>query len=140
MEAFADPVSLGMANLGLRMVDVIDRQEQLVVVSLRLPAVFRPPVRKDPQDRQPLSLVEREHTVIQEVGSGDGRLGGVQLAMDHLAVGVHVGLLVDSARPLEGTHVEGILGAQIAGMGGFDFAVVLLVEFLFLQRLDLGFR
>lgn len=57
VEAFADPVSLWMACLRLRVLDVVDRQVELEVMALSLAAVFRASVGQNAQYRKLLDNV-----------------------------------------------------------------------------------
>ena len=59
--------------------------------------------------------------------------------MSHLAVGVHKSLLIDTANALQGTDLEGILGAQVARVGRFYLATRFIIQLLSLERLDLRF-
>ena len=54
-------------------------------------------------------VMERQHPVIQQIGSGDWRFGGVELGVGHLAIGVDVGLLIDPPNTLQRTDVERVL-------------------------------
>jgi len=65
--------------------------------------------------------------------------GRIQPAVRHFGIRIHVGLLIALA-PLEGSHVQGLLGSQIAWLGRVDPTAGLIILFLALQRLDLGFR
>ncbi len=87
------------------MIDIVDCQEQLEVVFVDTPAVFRAPVGHNPQHRQVMLIMERQHPVIEQIGGGDRRLGGVELSMRHLAIGV---------------DIERVLAAQTARMGRLD--------------------
>ena len=67
MEALADAVGLRGAGPGSGMLDVIDRQVQLVIMRLRLATVLGAPVRQDAKHRQGVVLEEGQHLVIQQV-------------------------------------------------------------------------
>ena len=56
--------------------------------------------------------------------------------MSHLAVGVYKRLLINTANALQGTGVEGILGARV---GRFYLATGFIIQLLSLERLDLRF-
>ena len=45
VEPFADAVGLGRLDFGLGVADVVDGQEQLVIVPIGAPAIFRSPIR-----------------------------------------------------------------------------------------------
>ena len=59
------------------------------------------PICHDPQDRQLVLLIKRQHFVVQQIRRSDRRLGCVQLGMCDFAVGVDIGLLVDAANAFE---------------------------------------
>ena len=80
VEALADAVSLRALRLRLCVVDVTQRQVELVLVPFDITAVLRPPIRHDPQNRDPLGLIEWHDTIVQEVGRCERRLLRVELA------------------------------------------------------------
>ena len=84
------------------MIDIVDRQEELEVVFVDSPAVFRPAVGHDPQHGQIMLIVERQHPIVEQVGRRDRRLGGVEFGMCHLGIVVDIGLLIDTTDALEG--------------------------------------
>lgn len=131
VEPFTDPVRLGRFDLGLGVVDVVDSQEELEIVLVDAPAIFRASVGHDPQHRQVMFLMERQHPIIEQISRRDRRLGGVELGMRDRAIGVHIGLLVDPPDALEGADIERVLAAQIARVGGFDLAAGLVSSFFF---------
>ena len=53
--------------------------------------------------------MERQHPVIEQVGGGDRRLGGVELGLRDLGIGIDIALLVDPPHPLQGADIEGVL-------------------------------
>ncbi len=91
------------------MIDIVDGKEKLEVVFVDTPAVFRPSVGHDPQHRQVVFLMEWQHPVIEQVGSRDRRLGGVEFSVCHLGIGVHLGLLVDPPDALQCADIKRIL-------------------------------
>src|ERR1700757_681013 len=44
VETLADPIGLGALGLGAGMINVLDREVELILVPLWVPAVFAPPV------------------------------------------------------------------------------------------------
>ena len=122
MKAFTNAIGLGRLHLGFCVVDVVDGQEQLIVVFVGSAAEHRAPVGQDAQRWQVVFLVERQHPIIEQVGGGNRRFGGVEFGVSNLAIGVHIGLLIDPPDALECTDVERVLRAQIAGVGRFDLA------------------
>lgn len=104
---------------------------------VRLAAEFGAPVGQDAQHRQIMLLIEWQHPVIEQIGSGDRRLGGVELGMGDLAIGVDVGLLIDPANAFDGADIESVLAAEIAGVSRFHLTTGLIVMLLLLEGLDL---
>lgn len=88
--------------------------------------------------RSPCSSKKGDHAVVQQLGRGQRGLAVVELGETHLRVGVDGGLLVDTAYPLQGADVEGVLRDAIAGVLAFELAVGLLVGLGLLQRDKLG--
>ena len=133
-DGFVEPLT---DAVGLGVVNVIVGQEELIVMFVRLAAKLRAPVGQDTQHRQVMLLIERQHSIIEEISSGDRRLGGIELGMGHFAIGVDIGLLVHPTNALDGADIEGVLTAEIAGMGRFHLAAGLIVMLLLLKSLDL---
>ena len=77
VEALADAVGLRVAHLGLRMLNVIQSQIQLIVMRFRLATILRASISQNSDYAHHLFGKERQHPVIQEIGSGDWSLGGV---------------------------------------------------------------
>ena len=70
-------VSLG---LGARVIDVLDREIQLVLVPFGIAAELAAAVSQHAQEFDIVLLEERQHTVIEQIGRRDGRLAVVELA------------------------------------------------------------
>ena len=139
VEALADAVGLRVAYLGLGMLDVIQGQIELVVMRFRLAAILGATIGQDADHAHALFGEERQHPVVEQIGSRDRRLGGVELGRSPLGVGIDEGLLVNPADALERADVEGVLAAEIAGMGRLDLAVGDIVFLLPFQCLHLRF-
>ena len=107
-------------------------------VSLDPATVFRASIGEDSQDRQVVLLVKRQHFVVQHIRRRNRGFGGVQFGLGDLGIGINIGLLINPPDALQGSHIERILRAKVTGMGRFDLAPGLVVQFLLLQRLDLG--
>ena len=137
VETFTNPVGLRMPGLGFGVVDVVDRQIQLIIMLFDLTAIFGAPIRQDTQHGQSVGLIERQHFVIQHIRCRDRCFGGVQFAVRHFAVSVHVSLLVNTPHAFEVADVEGVLRPQVTRVGGFDFAAGFVILLLFLQGRNL---
>ena len=75
------------------MVDVLDRQVELVSVVFDLAAILGTAISQDPQRGNAVLGVERDHPVIQQIGCRDRRLFRVELGLDGAGIGVDKGLL-----------------------------------------------
>ena len=93
------------------MLDVVQRQVELIVVALWPVSVLGTPVGQDADEPHALSREERQHPVVGQVGNRDRRLGGVELGRSLFGVHVHEGLLVDAPRAFDGADVERVLAA-----------------------------
>ena len=74
------------------MIDIVDGQEELEVVLVHPPAILCAPVGHDPQHRQIVFFMEGQHPIVEQIGGRDRRLGGVELGLRDLGIGVHIGL------------------------------------------------
>ena len=100
VKPLADAVGLRTLHLRLRVIDVVDRQEELVRVLIVPAAELSPPIGEDAQHLRALDLEERQDPVIEQVRRGNRRLGRIQLRRGPLRVGIHEGLLIDPAHAL----------------------------------------
>ena len=130
---------LAAPGLGSGVVDVLDRQIELVFVAVVGPAVFGPAVGEHALQGDAVLLVERDHPVVEQVCGGQRGLAVVELGEADLGVGVDKGLLIDAPDALERPDIEGVLGAAVARAFGDEFAVGLLVGLGLLEGGDLGF-
>ena len=140
MEPLDDAVGLWALGLGTGVIDVFDREIELVFVPVMGTAELGATVGQHPLQRHVMFLEAGNDPVIEQVGGGDRGLAIVQLGERHLAVGVEEGLLVDPADALQRAHIECVLGAAIAGAFGVELAVRFLVGLGLLQRGELTFR
>jgi hypothetical protein len=97
VEPLADAIRLRALHLRPGVVDVLDREIQLVLMPLRRPAVLGTAIRQHAAQRDAVRLDERDDPFVEEVGRRQRRLRVVQLCERHLAVRVDEGLLVDAA-------------------------------------------
>ena len=100
MEAFTDAVGLRALGLGARVIDVLDREIQLVFVPFGIAAKLAAAVSQHAQELDVVLLEERQHTVIEQIGCRDRRLAVVELGKADLGVGIDEGLLVDASNAL----------------------------------------
>ena len=83
---------------------------------------------------------ERNDAVLQQIRSNKVIFPVLELGHCHRGVGIDEGLLVDLADTLQIAHIEGILGAQVTRMLGFDLSVSFLLVLCLFQRFELVFR
>jgi hypothetical protein len=75
------------------MVNVLDRQIELVFMAVVGPAIFGPAVGEQALQGNLVLLVERDHPVVEQVCGGERGLAVVELGEANLGVGVDEGLL-----------------------------------------------
>ena len=80
------------------MVDILERQIELVFMVLGVAAIFRAAIGQDAAELHLPCVIERHDAIVEEIGRGDRRLAIIELGEGDLGVGVDEGLLVD-ARP-----------------------------------------
>lgn len=102
VKALANTVGLRMTDLGLRVLDVIQGQVELIVVRFRPAAVFRAAIGQHPDQPHALFLQEGQYPVIQHIGGSNRRLRGVELGCRPFRVGIDEGLLVNASHALDG--------------------------------------
>src|SRR6266700_3797902 len=124
-------------SLGARMIDVLDREIELVLVPFGIAAELATAVGEHAQQLGIVLLEEWQYPVVQQVGRGDRRLAVIQLAESDLGIGVDEGLLVDPPDALEIADVERVLRATVAGMLALELTVGLLLDLRALQRHNL---
>ena len=101
---------------------------------IRLAAIFCAPVCQDAQHGQVMLLIKWQHSIIEQVSPCDWRLGGLELGVGYLAIGIDIGLLIDPPNIFDGANIKGILVTEIAGLGGFHLTTGLI------QQSDIMYR
>lgn len=109
------------------MVDVFQRELELVRMAIGLAAVLRAAVRQHARERDPVLFKEGQHSIIQQIGRGDRRLPRIELREADFRVGIDEGLLGDPADTFQRADVEGVLRPAVAGTLTFEFAVGVFV-------------
>ena len=84
VEALADAVGLRALGLGARVIDVLDREVELVFVPLRIAAVLAAAVGQHAQQLDVVLLEERDHAIVEQIGRRDRRLAIVELGASDL--------------------------------------------------------
>src|SRR5579872_5791121 len=122
VEALDDAIRLWALGLGAGVVDVLERQVELVFVVFRVAAIFRAAIGQHAGQLDLPRVIERHDVIVEEIGGGNRRLPIIELGEGDLGVGVDEGLLVDAPDPLHGADVERVLGAAIARAFALEFA------------------
>ena len=78
------------------MVDVLERQIELIFVVLGVAAIFRAAIGQHAAEPYLPRIIERHDAIVEEIGRGDRRLAVVELGEGDLGVGVDESLLVDA--------------------------------------------
>ena len=139
VQALNDPVRLRALGLGPRVVDVFDREVQLVRVLLGIPAVFGSSIGKHSAHADVVLFEEGKNSIVQDICRCDRSLLRVKLCKRNFAVGVNECLLVDAPDAFERANVEGVLSAAVAGAFALKLAVRILLVLRLLQRGELRF-
>jgi hypothetical protein len=82
-------------------IDVLDREIQLVLVPFGVAAELAAAVSQHAQELDIMLLEEWQYTVVEQIGGGDRRLAIVELGGGDLGVGVDEGLLINAPNSLE---------------------------------------
>jgi hypothetical protein len=138
VEAFADAIGLRALPLGAGMVDMLDRQIQLVLLGVQAPTVLGPSIGYHAAQGSLLGLKEGHDLVVEQVSCRPGGLAIRELGKGHLAVGVNKGLLLDPAHAFERADIEGVLGATLAWTFAPKLALGLLINLCLLSGGQLG--
>src|SRR5208337_1786614 len=124
---FVEPLhdSIGLRAFGFRagVIDVLDGKIELVVMVLGIAAIFGSAIGQHALQLDAFFVEEGNDAVVQEIGGGQRRLAVVELGEGDFRVGIDEGLLIDAAHPLHIAHIEGVLGAAIAGVLAFELAM-----------------
>src|SRR5262249_12883054 len=126
--------------LRARVVNVLEREMELVLVMFGRAAVLGAAIGEHAAERNAVLLEERQHAVVEQISRRERRLRVVELHHGDLRVRVDEGLLVDAADTLESADVKRVLRAAIARAFALELAVCLLVELRLLERRDLRLR
>lgn len=137
VETLADPVRLRALDLRPRVLEVVDRQEELVGMLVHAAAVLGPSIGQDAQQLPAFRFEERKDSIVEKIGRRDRGPRRVELREGDLRVRVDERLLVDPADALDRPEVGGVLRAQITGMLGLDLAEHLVIELPTFEPLDL---
>ena len=106
----------GLRALGLsaRVIDVLDREVEFILVPLWIAAVFATAVGQHAEQPNLVAVEEGDHAVVEEIGCRDRRLAIIEFRKRHFGVGVDERLLIDAANPLQVADIEGVLRAAVA--------------------------
>src|SRR5215831_12823817 len=122
MEAFTDAVRLRALGLGARVIDVLDREIQLILMPFRVAAELAAAVSQYAQELDIVLLKEWQHTVIEQIGRHDRRFAIVEFGKADLGVAVDEGLLVEASNTRQIADIEGVLSAAVTRMLALELA------------------
>ena len=123
VEALADAVGLRAFGLGATVIDILDRQVELVFVALAA-AELGAAVGQHARQPDAVLVIERHHPVVEDLGRGDRRLAVIEFGEGDLGIGVDEGLLIDPPDTLQGADIKRVLGSAIAGALALKLAVL----------------
>src|SRR5205085_2980211 len=126
MKALADSVGLWALGLGAAVIDVLDRQVELVLVAFPA-AELGAAIGQHPAQPEAVLIIKRHHAVVEDLGGGNRGLAVIQLGKGDLGVGVDKGLLIDLPDALQRANVEGVLRPAIARALALELAMRFLV-------------
>ena len=98
MEALADSIRLRALGLGAAVIDVLDREVELVVVAFTA-AEFGATIGQHPRQPDSVLIIERHHPIVEDLGRGDRGLAVIQFGKGDFGIGVDHGLLIDPTHP-----------------------------------------
>src|SRR5882757_10913214 len=79
VEPLDDAIRLRALGLGARMVDILERQVELVFMVLGVAAIFRAAISQHPAEPHLPRIIERHDAIVDEIGCGDRRLAIIEL-------------------------------------------------------------
>ena len=115
MEALADAVGLRAFGLGAAVIDVFDREVELVVVAFAT-AEFGAAIGQHPRQPKAVLVIERQHPIVEDLGRGNRGLAVIKFGKGDLGIGVDEGLLIDPPDALQGADIKRVLGAGLSGI------------------------
>src|SRR4029077_1957190 len=121
VEALADAVGLRALGLSARVINVLDREVEFVLVPLWIAAVLATAVGQHAEQPNLVTVEEGDHAIVEEIGCRDRWLAIIELGASSLGVGVDERLLVDASDPLQIADIERVLGAAVARMLALEF-------------------
>jgi hypothetical protein len=83
------------------MVDILERQIELVFAVFRVAAIFRAAIGQHATEPHFARIIERHDAIVEEISGGDRRLAVIEFGEGDLGIGVDEGLLIDAADPIE---------------------------------------
>ena len=87
VEPLDDTICLRAVGLGARVIDILERQIELVFVMLRIAAIFRAPIGQDATELNLVGVIERRDAIVEEISGGDRRLAVIELGEGDLGCG-----------------------------------------------------
>ena len=98
MKTLADTVGRRAFCLGAAVIDVLDRQVELIFVAFAA-AEFGAAVGQHPRQPNTVLVIKWHHPVVEDLGRGNRRLAVIEFGEGDLGVGIDEGLLIDPPHP-----------------------------------------
>ena len=93
MEALADSIGLRALGLGTAVINVLDREVELVFMALG-PAKLGAAIGQHARQPDTVLVIERHHPVVEDLGSRDRGLAVIEFGKGDLGIGIDEGLLI----------------------------------------------
>jgi hypothetical protein len=133
METLADAVGLRAFGPGAAVIDVLDREVELIFMAL--PATeLGAAIGQHPAKPDVVLIVKRHHPIVDDLGGGDRGLAVIERGEGHFGIGVDEGLLVHPPDALQRADIEGVLRTAIARTLALELAMRFLVGLRLLER------
>lgn len=137
VHALDEAVGAQAPDLGVAVLDVLDGEQELIGMRLRLAAALPAVVGQDGLHRHVDGVVEGQHPLVEQVAGRHRHLRAVALGKGQRAEGIDHHLDIDLADALQGAPVEGVLIEQFAGRRGLDMPAA-EVRAVAIEQQDLG--
>ena len=88
VEPLNNSIRLRAFGLGARVIDILERQVELIFMMLGIAAIFRATIGQHAAELHLVGVVEGHDPIVEQVGGGDRRLAVIELGEGDLGVGV----------------------------------------------------
>lgn len=129
----------GNSFLGLRVIDSLDRQVELVLVMFSCAIILDSPVSEHSHQRDPILVIKREYPIIEHISNNKSYLSIVKFNCGYLCVCINKCLLINMFNTFDFAHIISILGSRITRMVCLDFTSKHFFLISLLQSYNLNF-